>query len=223
MIKRKAHSDVDGTLAARILYYDFFASLFLYDLLLCRENLLKNQISILKQYPLSDSNIVDFELLHKELDANGIKNFIFEHTYLFMLPFTSHIDVNTTFNEKRKNNSNRTINKKSVVLYLSYYIDGSIAGNGLTIAKQLVKQSKVRINDVNFKENEEHFGFLLLFMKYLLQNNNMDLSIKVFKECIKPMQYKIIEGLNDMGDGYLYFHISRLLDIFMDVELGIMG
>lgn len=222
MITRKTHSNnVDSTINARVLYYDFFAGLFLYDLLLDRENLFKKQLDILMQHPLFDESLLHFDVLNKELNDNGIKNFIFEYTYLFMLPFASRIDNSVSFS-KKSNNSIYKITPKSIVLYLSYYIDGSIAGKGLTIAKQLVKQSKVRINNVNFKENEEHFGFLLLFMKHLLQNNDIDLSIKVFKDCIKPIQCRIIEDLYSIGDGYLYFHVAKLLDIFMGIELSIV-
>lgn len=218
MIKRKSNIEVDNTLNARVLYYDFFAGLFLYDLLIDRKCLLENQINILKTYPLSDENSLDFDILYKELRENGIKNFVFEYTYLFMLPFISRIDSKASLN-KKSNVTNNKIGQKSIVLYLSYYIDGTIAGSGLTLAKQLVKKSKIRINDTNFKENEEHIGFLLLLMKHLLQNNNTSLSAEVFKECIKPMQYRIKEDLLSIGNEYLYFHIARLFDSFMSVEL----
>lgn len=223
MIKRKVDSSVDNTLNARILYYDFFAGLFLYDLLINRENLLKDQINILRQYPLSDDNLESFDFLYVELCENGIKNFVFEHTYLFMLPFASKTKTSSTSDKKSRSNHSSEINSKTIILYLSYYIDESIAGKGLTLAKQLVKQSKIRINDVNCKENEEHFGFLMLFMKHLLQNNDIDLSMKVFKECIKPMQYKIITGLHSVGDDCLYYHVSKLLSEFMGVELGLLS
>lgn len=211
MLRKKISNNsknIDHSLNARILYYDFFASLFLYDLLSTRLELLKKQIIILKKYPLLEKDLLHFNFLEEELLKNGVKNFIFEYTYLFMLPF---------------NADNNRKDFKSIILYLSFYLDETIAGKGLNIAKQLVKKSKVRLNDISFKENEEHLGFLFLFMKHLLKNNDFNLSKEVFNNCINIMQSKIIQELQILRHNNLYHHISGLLKTFMSLEFAIFN
>ena len=204
MIKRKVQSS-DDLLRARILYYDFFAGLFLYDLLESREEILKNQLSILLSHPLIESNQLNLDFLHNEVLNNGVRNLLKEYTHLFMLPFSIK-------------ETNHELPYPSIVLYLSYYLDGSIAGSGLTLSKSKIKKSKFRLNEKSFKENEEHFGFLILFMKHLLQNNEESLFREVFKECLSPMYFKIIEGMLNMDDSFAYFHVASLLKTFLELE-----
>ncbi|MDE6885874.1 MAG: hypothetical protein K2P17_02365 [Helicobacteraceae bacterium] len=214
MIKRKENK-IDEILQARILYYDFFAGLFTYDLLLEREILLKEQIKLLKQEPIAD--ISHFEAIENEINANGVKNLIFEYTYLFMLPFNPNIKDEIKEGLSRKKGKRKMENKDAVILYLSYYLDKTIAGGGLILAKSKVKKSKFRLNEKSFKENEEHFGFLLVFMKNLLQNNEFELFDETFIDCLKPMQDSIIEGLKRRKES-LYSHIAYILESFLELE-----
>ena len=102
---------------------------------------------------------------------------------------------------------------------MSYYLDGTIAGNGLSIAKEKVRKSKVRLNEKEFKENEEHIGFLFVFSKYLLQNNENSLQNEVFKDCIIPMKDKIIENINNKYLDSMYYNIANLMKSFLDFEM----
>lgn len=213
--KKEQNSDLIALNNARILYYDFFSGLFIYDLLLNREELLKKQIEFLSSQVLNDNNKNDFKTLLDELNNNGIKNFVFEYTNLFMLPFDGTAE-STTIKGSKKNK--RLIRSTPTILYLSYYIDGSIAGSGLLRARELIKKSKFRLNEHSFKENEEHFGFLLTFMKYLIQNNQKELQKETFNTCLKLMQSKIIKSLKDKGDMFLYANIANILESFMIFE-----
>ncbi len=226
MLKKKEHAqnNQDEILNnARILYYDFFAGLFLYDLLINRQELLLEQIKILKTQPLNDGDLFFFETIEDEIQKNGMKNIIFEYTKFFMLPFDVNADI-STYKNKRKNNNWYDDNYKEkkdssqISLYLSYYIDGTIAGGGLVRAKEKIRKSKVRLNEKEFKENEEHIGFLFIFNKYLLQNKDYILQTEVFKDCIVPMKNQIIENIKNKYPNSIYCNISNLLESFLDFE-----
>ncbi|RDU57422.1 molecular chaperone TorD family protein [Helicobacter sp. MIT 99-5507] len=223
MLKKKQDSQNNQNEAierARILYYDFFAGLFLYDLLINRKDLLLEQVKILKTQPLNDGDLVFFEALENEIQTNGIKNILFEYTRFFMLPFD--VNENVSINrlaKKRDKNEKKEKSASQIILYLSYYLDGTIAGNGLSIAKEKVRKSKVRLNEKEFKENEEHIGFLFVFSKYLLQNNENSLQNEVFKDCIIPMKDKIIENINNKYLDSMYYNIANLMKSFLDFEM----
>lgn len=223
MLKKKQDSQNNQNEAierARILYYDFFAGLFLYDLLINRKDLLLEQVKILKTQPLNDGDLVFFEALENEIQTNGIKNILFEYTRFFMLPFD--VNENVSINrlaKKRDKNEKKEKSASQIILYLSYYLDGTIAGSGLSIAKEKVRKSKVRLNEKEFKENEEHIGFLFVFSKYLLQNNENSLQNEVFKDCIIPMKDKIIENINNQYLDSMYYNIANLMKSFLDFEM----
>ena len=108
MLKKKQDSQNNQNEAierARILYYDFFAGLFLYDLLINRKDLLLEQVKILKTQPLNDGDLVFFEALENEIQTNGIKNILFEYTRFFMLPFdvNENVSINILAKKRDKN------------------------------------------------------------------------------------------------------------------------
>ncbi len=208
---------------ARILYYDFFAGLFLYDLLINRKELLLEQIKILKTQPLNDDDLTFFEIIENEIQANGIKNIVFEYTRFFMLPFDVNADISTYLNKKKERNwhdedYNKDEASSQISLYLSYYIDRTIAGGGLIKAKEKIRKSKVRLNEKEFKENEEHIGFLFIFSKYLLQNKENALQSEVFNDCIMYMKNQIINSIQEKYPDSLYCSISNLMESFLDFE-----
>lgn len=228
--KEKTQDNQDEALnGARILYYDFFAGLFLYDLLINRKDLLLEQIKILKTQPLNDGDLDSFNTLESEIQTNGIKNIVFEYTRFFMLPFDINADVSTYTNKKKNRNwydeeyDNETQNTTQITLYLSYYLDGTIAGSGLIKAKEKVRKSKVRLNEKEFKENEEHIGFLFIFSKYLLQNKDNLLQNEVFKDCIMPMKDKIIENIVNKYPDSTYSSIAKLMDSFLSFEAAFLS
>ena len=104
-------------------------------------------------------------------------------------------------------------------MYLSYYLDGTIAGSGLIRAKEKIRKSKVRLNEKEFSENEEHLGFLFVFSKYLLQNGENSLQNEIFKDCIMPMQDKIIKSIKNQYPDSMYYNIASLMESFLNFEM----
>lgn len=190
-------------LQARILYYDFFTGLFLFELLKKREEVLKKQIAILKDFAFSDENLEDFNTLQNELQNNGISALIQEFTALFSLPFVPD-------DPKSKSQS-------PVYLYLSYYLEGCIGGRSLSMTKDILKASNFYLDTKNLKESEENLGFLLLSMEHFLQNKN-DQASELFTKCINPMIEPVTQAISKRKDCRLYGHINHIFIEFLNLE-----
>lgn len=190
-------------LQARILYYDFFTGLFLFELLKKREEVLKRQIAILKDFAFSDENMEDFNILQNELNKNGISTLVQEFTALFSLPFVPD-------DPKSKSQS-------PVYLYLSYYLEGCIGGMSLSMTKDILKSSNFYLDSKNLKESEENLGFLLLVMEYFLQNKN-EYTTELFTKCINPMIQPVTQAISKRIDCPLYGHINHIFIEFLNLE-----
>lgn len=215
MLKPKVQ---DSALNARILYYDFFSGLFIYDLLQKREDILIAQLDILLNSPICDE--AHYLRLKNELCNNGISNLAKEYTYKFMLPFNPQHKPKLRKKKKNMDESSLDSNLDSssqIPLYLSFYLDKSIAGIGLVRAKEIIKKSKFRLDEKHFRENEEHFGFLMLVCKNLLQNGENNLWREVSNHLINPMKNAIIKNLKKDENGF-YYDIAHILEVFLDYE-----
>ncbi|WP_027326932.1 TorD/DmsD family molecular chaperone [Helicobacter pametensis] len=178
---------------SRILYYDFFSNLFIYELLINKKDILLQQIDILSKAPLCDLK------LYQTIQTNLYQNFTHlqeEYTKLFALPF-----------------------KTSISLYLSHYQNGYLGGNPLLQVKALLKESGFFLDRSITKENEDHFGILCLFMKFLLLKENKEQSNQVFEECIKPLGPHITNALSLQNQSPTYHAVGKILEEFMAFEL----
>ncbi|PAF48654.1 hypothetical protein BKH41_05130 [Helicobacter sp. 12S02232-10] len=189
---------------ARILYYDFFSGLFLFELLKNRQELLKKQISILKNFALKESDLENFLFLENELLKNGIKNFLSEFTLLFSLPFS---------NEE----------KKPVYLYISHYQENCIGGKSLVAVKEIIKKSHYFLNDELLKESEENLGFLFVAMRRFLEEKEIDLAKELFIQCIYPIKNPICKAIAQRKDCFLYTRINDILEEFLNLEESIFS
>lgn len=188
---------------SRILYYDFFANLFLYELLEQKQEVLLKQVELLGQYPLDDSNIGDFDCMKTMLESD-FEQVIAQYTKVFSLPFS--LD-----------------GKKSVSLYLSYHKEGCNGGESLVYVKQLLKENSFYLNKNFSKENEDHLGVLCLFMKQLLQNNKIEEANKVYKDCIFAIKDSIIEDIKKFDNCKFYFSVASIFEVFCILEDNVCG
>lgn len=188
---------------ARILYYDCFASLLVYELLLRHQEVLKSQINLLAQYPLQDEDVQTFEQLQTALNGDYEK-IVSECVNVFSLPFA--LDGN-----------------KPIEPYLSHYQEGCIGGRSLVQVRDLLKDSSFCINKEITKENEDHFGLLCLFMKHLLQQEEYQKSEEVYYTCIAPMKNQFIGELKTLKGREFYCGVGKLLESFLILEDGIYG
>lgn len=204
---------------ARALYYDFFAGIFLFELLESRAEIIMRQIEILQSNPLEDSNVADFGALKREIAANGITNIMREYQGAFLLPFTPYKKGDAM--PRRRKGEIPTAPKTQIMLYLSHYTDGCLNASGLLKARQIVKKSSFRLNNAEFKESEEHLGFLLLFMRYLVlsaEARDKNLAQEAIKELILPLGNAVSEAILVRDDLRFYPCVARILRSFLEAE-----
>lgn len=202
---------------ARALYYDFFAGLFLYELLSERTNVILEQIKILKSNPLDEKDLIYFENLEREISSFGVKNIIQEYTRTFLLPFA----IPNEHSSMPSRSKGQVRENPQIMLYLSHYTEGCLNGDGLLKARAIVKKTNFRLNTQTFKESEEHFGFLLLLMRHLLLSNDKednDALNEVLKELVLPLGKCIAESLLQKENLCYYSSVGNLLQRFLAVE-----
>ena len=180
---------------ARMLYYDFFYGMFVFELLDLRENLAKTQLEILLNAPLNDNAEANMRLLKEELDKNGIANIKAEFSNLFALPF----------------------GEKQVGMHLSHYYENCIGAESLLKMRALLKKSDVRVETKEFKETEEHLGLLFGFMRHLIEQDNAELSKEVF-EFIKGAYVGLIKEIKARKDAKFYLALVLILESFLEFE-----
>ena len=135
------------------------------------------------------------EMLKTELENNGIANFKEEFSRLFALPF----------------------GEKQVGMHLSHYYENCIGAESLLKMRTLLKKSDVRVETSNFKETEEHLGFLFGFMRHLLESGNEELAEEVFL-FIQDAYYGLIAEIKARKDARLYLSLALILESFIEFE-----
>ncbi len=224
---------------ARALYYDFFAGFFLFELLDTRKDLFAKQIDILATSPIDSADLATFSALKRyilQTDLDSIKR---EYSQTFDIPFGAKPEVDYKDSKDFKGESSEAVAfeklhktlkdlpKGQIFLYLSHYNEGCLNGTSLLKAREIVRKTRFRLNKDGFKESEEHFGFLLLFMRYLLSDSNGDSSESfgesisanaVFNELLRDMASKIADLLSNRDDLPCYQKVGVLLKSFIKLE-----
>lgn len=243
VLKPKIEANQNSALnQARALYYDFFAGFFVFELLEGRFEIFNKQIEILSSYPLDSADDKHFSALLDYLNRASLVEIKREYSQTFDIPFGAKggnlADKSAESSLDKSDNESsvpdealafeklkRTLNalpKGQIFLYLSHYNEGCLNGASLLKAKQLVKQTRFRLNSESYKESEEHFGFLLLFMSYLLRESAESISVEssneFFNECLRPMASTIADLLSRRDDLQCYQKVGALLKNFIILE-----
>lgn len=257
VLKPKAESRQNSALnQARALYYDFFAGFFVFELLDSRKDLFEKQIDILAQSPIDSADLAHFSALKNYIVKTDLAIIKREYSQTFDIPFGAKPEVDYKKRADSKKSSGesdeavafeklhktlKSLPKGQIFLYLSHYTEGCLNGASLLKVRQIVKQTRFRLNKDGFKESEEHFGFLLLFMRYLLRDSAVNLGESnanfgesskdsgessanpisandFFNECLRPMASKIADLLSKRDDLHCYQKVGFLLKNFIKLE-----
>lgn len=247
VLKPKAESSNQNSALnqARALYYDFFAGFFVFELLDSRKDLFGKQIEILSSCPLDSADDRHFSALLGYLKCASLAEMKREYSQTFDIPFGAKPEADYTHQkddvpdddlDKSDNESSvpdealafeklkktlTSLPKGQIFLYLSHYTEGCLNGASLLKAKQLVKQTRFRLNSESYKESEEHFGFLLLFMSCLLRESaesSAESANEFFNECLRPMASTIADLLSRRDDLQCYQKVGFLLKNFIKLE-----
>ena len=81
-----------------------------------------------------------------------------------------------------------------------------------------MKGSDVRVNTENFKETEEHLGFLCGFMRYLIEKENVELAKEVFLFSQKAF-LGWVDELKARSDAKFYLALALIAESFMKFEM----
>ena len=213
---------------ARALYYDFFAGFFLYELVGARKDLFVEQIDILATSPINESDGEYFAMLRAYIAKSDSKEILREYTQTFNLPFSTHeLPAQELGKQGGKKSKKPKIPNPQIFLYLSHYLEGCLNGESLLRVRTLVKKTHFRLNTQEFKESEEHFGFLLLLMRHLLQDTKTlsgdeaerdRLIQEIFTQAIAPMGLPIAQALAKREDLSCYHLVGLLLGSFLTLE-----
>lgn len=195
--------DVRSFDSGRILLYDFFSGLFLHDLLVGRKELLEKQLEILLQSPLEEGLEIPLGQMLSMVQKEGMEPIVAEYTELFVLPFTH----------------------RRIHLLLSHYKEGYVGGQALLDIRQRLRDFPIRMNEELCKESEEHFGFLLVLMRFLIENHGqvpLNSEVKVFKEFIAPYGEGITQELISHPQARFYASAGKVLASFLGFERNLL-
>lgn len=178
---------------SRILYFEFFSNIFLYELLLKNQDTLQNQLTLLSQEPLVDKEYYQKSL--KEIEENFPK-ILQEYTLLFSTPFS----------------------RQKLSLYLSSFIENCISGESLVRVREKLKERKLLLDREFCKENEDHLGVICLFMIHLLKEGDLNEAKEISSSFFLPIAEGLIEQVKKMNEEKFYFNVIKILEGFVSVE-----
>lgn len=178
---------------SRILYFEFFSNIFLYELLLKNQDTLQNQLTLLSQEPLVDKEYYQKSL--KEIEENFPK-ILQEYTLLFSTPFS----------------------RQKLSLYLSSFIENCISGESLMRVREKLKEKKLLLDREFCKENEDHLGVICLFMIHLLKEGDLNEAKEISSSFFLPIAEGLIEQAKKMNEEKFYFNVIKILEGFVSVE-----
>ncbi|RAX57878.1 hypothetical protein CCZ01_04415 [Helicobacter monodelphidis] len=183
---------------SRCLYYDFFSRLFLYDLLDESYNQFTSILELMVQAPLDEDLSESYTCLLTFLQQKSLSEFKQEYTDLFIL----------------------SPHSKQVHLILSHYAEGNVAGSILLDIRQFFRKLPVRMNTDFCKESEEHFGFLMLLMGYIIAHKDEieeSLQVELFSSFIAPFGFEIAHSLQQSEHSF-YMNLGKILEVFIAFE-----
>lgn len=185
---------------ARAVFYDFFAGLFLGDLLRGRKELIKTQLDSLGTAPLDENVEKSFAILNFEIKTDGgFEKLVDEFDNLFCIPANGDV----------------------VLPYISHFKQGCLNGDILVDIRQTIKELPIRANGDIFKETEDNFGFLFLVMRYCIEEKKFQsIEKEIFKLYILPFVKQFIDEIDSNPKANLYKDIAVILDSFIDFEQG---
>lgn len=190
----------DDIKKVRGFYYEFFAiPLFFYEKDDFKFNKWQKQIDFLKQSPISDSDLCDF---------NNLKKFTFQdfkdeqNCVLFDFSYTN------------------------IPLTASFYIEGRDEGAAKLLVIDTLKKSKFRLNKDNCKDSEDFLGFIFFAMSSLINDEvgkNLFLSTELFVNVINEFADEFIFILKNHKYAQLFLSYANLFESFIEFERSVLS
>lgn len=178
---------------SRILYFEFFSNVFLYELLTKSQDILQEQLNLISQEPLIESTFYQ-QCLQKI--QNNFEEIQQEYTLLFSAPFS----------------------RQKLSPYLSHYTENCVSGKCLVAIREKLKERKLLLNREICKENEDHIGIICLFLSHLLHEGETAYAKEISNTFFIPIAEGLINDSKQLYEERFYFNVIKILEGFILVE-----
>lgn len=186
---------------ARMVYYGLFSSLFSFSLQEEGFDTILTSVEKLMESPIDDQTEKALKKIHQRLKRSGFKCVKDESDKVFYSPVGSFVPMTASF-------------------YIESRDDGS---KRLEMIEYLLKSRYRRDTDTH-KENEDHIGFILLFMQKLIEEELAGdteagiLAKKVFENVLNEFIDDFTNNLFAHENGVLLRQVAMVLSSFTDFE-----
>lgn len=186
---------------ARSLYYGFLSKLFVFTVDKSRFEGLIDAIDVMIENPLDENSAEALVEIKLFLETLGEKALVQEYDDIFHNP--SYKVVRNT---------------------ASYYDEGVESGKKRVEVINFLAKTRIRKNEVSFKENEDSIGFILTFMHELIElimNGQKEYETVhhcLFKEVINPFIDEFIVNVYEHPMAKAYQSIAIVFNAFMAFE-----
>lgn len=178
---------------ARSLYYQCLGEFFIFSFSQRFKNV-KNYLSLMRDYLFDESLAENFDILLKSLEENSTQTLIKEYEVLFLNLKNA---IPTTF---------------------SYIEEGFENSKALLCVRQILVRSKIRRNEMLFKESEDSVGFCFLLMSEFLRTDEHKLAKELFENVINKGIDEFLELVFTHTESKLYKELSSIAMKFIEFE-----
>lgn len=187
--------DLEQLRPARSLYYQCFGELFSFSFSSKRLNQLKIYLELMCQYSFDENLKANFDPLLAALrEPNDEQKFINEYERLFL---SLKDCIPTTF---------------------SYLEDGFENSKALLEVRKILAKTKIRRNEIFFKEAEDSIGFVFLMMAEFLRQKEESLATELFVKCINASIDTFLNLILENPHSKLYKELAFIMQAFVEFE-----
>lgn len=186
---------------ARIVYYGLFSSLFAFSMDEENFEIINKAVDVLIENPIDESTAESLKKIRQFLHENGYDFLKKESDTIFFNPVNSCIPMTA-----------------------SYYFDNRDDGTKRVEMIDFILESKFRKNGDEFKENEDHIEFILLFIQKLIDEelagdeSSASLSKRIFQNILNDMINEFAQNLFSHKMSNIYKEVAIVLRSFSDFE-----
>lgn len=186
---------------ARMLYYDLFSKLFIFNFNHSRYEGVENALTCIYSNPLDNSSFDSTKELLQSIKLNSFERIQNEFEEIFHNPQTKHLGHSA-----------------------SYYENGVEFTQKCVDVKNLLAKTNIRKDENTYKDPEDSVGFLFRFMVELIkgrQNDKKvyeDVEFMLFKNVINEFIDEFIKELFLHPSAKEYKDVAIILNSFMEFE-----
>lgn len=186
---------------ARSVYYGLFSAFFSFFEDDKKAQEIYNTLTLMSENSINEYEKDAIQTILAILDEKGLKEIKLESDDIFFNPYSEYIAVSASYYDEQRDDGKKRLEMIDYLLH-----------------------SKFRKDTTVYKENEDHIGFMCLFMQKLIQEAlggdkvSEELSKKVFSKVINPFVDEFIASLYAHQQSYIYKEVAVMLQVFIEIE-----